>query len=95
MSHTPPTGNWAETKPPPAFNAPPAVLAVIALLVAVHAAIAVLGEDWRVWSLFALSLIPARFTDPTFPMLEGSQYWSLVTYMLLHGDWMHLAFNCL
>ena len=27
-------------------------------------------------------------------VVEGSQYWSLVTYMLLHGDWMHLLFNC-
>ncbi len=71
------------------------MVAVIALLVAVHVAIAILGEDWRVWSLFALSLIPARFTDPMFPMIEGSEYWSLVSYMLLHGDWMHLIFNCL
>jgi membrane associated rhomboid family serine protease len=28
-------------------------------------------------------------------MLQGSQYWSLATYMLLHGDWMHLGFNCI
>lgn len=90
-----PSGNWTEAKPPPAFNAPAAVLVVIALLVAVHVVLAWLGEDWRIWSLFGLSIIPARFTDPLFPTLEGSQYWSLVTYMLLHGDWVHLVFNCL
>ena len=28
-------------------------------------------------------------------MLPGSEYWTLVTYMLLHGDWMHLTFNAL
>lgn len=95
LTQRPPPGNWTETKPPPAFNAPAAVLAVIALLAAVHVLLVILGDDWRVWSLFALSLIPARFTDPMFPMLEGSQYWSLITYMLLHGDWMHLVFNCL
>ena len=55
----------------------------------------VLGESWQVWSLFALALNPIRFTDPGFPMLPGSQYWSLVTYMLLHADWMHLTFNSL
>jgi membrane associated rhomboid family serine protease len=93
--HHPPRGNWAPAKPPPAFNAPAAVVAVIAVLVAVHVGLWLLGEDWEVWSLYALSLIPARFTVPGYPMLPGSQYWSLVTYMLLHGDWMHLLFNCL
>jgi membrane associated rhomboid family serine protease len=68
---------------------------VIGVLAAIHAALWFGGDSWRVWSLYALSLIPSRFTDPTFPMLQGSQYWTLVTYMLLHGDWMHLLFNSL
>lgn len=91
----PPHGNWAPAKPPPAINAPAVVLAVIALLAAVHGGLALLGEEWQGWSMIAFALIPARFTDPQFPMLEGAQYWSLVSYMLLHGDWMHLTFNCL
>jgi membrane associated rhomboid family serine protease len=65
------------------------------VLVAVHLGLYVLGQDWQVWSLYALSLIPVRFTLPGYPMLPGSQYWTLATYMLLHGNWMHLAFNCL
>lgn len=93
--HLPPRGNWAPAKPPPAFNVPPVVAAVIAVLVAVHAGLWVLGQDWQVWSIYALSLIPARFTIPGYPMLPGSQYWTLASYMLLHGNWMHLAFNCL
>ena len=28
-------------------------------------------------------------------MPAGSAYWTLLTYMLLHGDWMHLTFNSL
>ncbi len=80
---------------PPVFNAPASVMAVIGVLVAVQVLIWLMGQSWEVWSLFALALNPARFTDPGFPMLEGSQYWSLITYMLLHGDWMHLTFNCL
>jgi membrane associated rhomboid family serine protease len=68
---------------------------LIGVLVAVHLGLAVAGDSWRVWALFVLSLIPSRFTDPGLPMLPGSQYWSLVTYMLLHGDWTHLLFNCL
>lgn len=93
--HCRPAGNWAPAKPPPAFNVPPVVVAVIAVLVAVHLGLSLLGQDWQVWSLYALSLIPARFTIPGYPMVPGSQYWTLATYMLLHGNWMHLVFNCL
>jgi len=93
--HHPPRGNWTPAKPPPAFNVPPAVLAVIGVLVAIYAGLWFAGQDWDVWSLYALSLIPARFTEPGYPMIPGSQYWSLATYMLLHGSWMHLAFNCI
>ena len=92
---TQPPGNWNKAPAPPVFNAPTIVLALIGLLVAVHLLLWVLGEGWQVWSLFALALNPVRFTDPGFPTLPGAQYWSLVTYMLLHGDWMHLTFNSL
>ena len=95
--HTPPTGNWnrGPAASAPAINAPASVLAVIAALAGIHALLSFLGNDWQVWSLFTLALNPVRFTDPAFPMTPGSQYWSLVTYMLLHGDWMHVTFNCL
>ena len=91
----PPRGNWAPAKPPPAFNVPGVVAAVIAVLVAIHVGLWVLGQDWQVWSLYALSLIPARFTVPGYPMPQGAQFWSLATYMLLHGSWTHLVFNCI
>jgi len=71
------------------------VLGVIGLLVAVHALLVFLGESWQIWSLYALALNPIRFTGADFPMPAGSQYWTLATYMLLHGDWMHLTFNAL
>lgn len=93
--HHPPRGNWVPAKPPPAFNVPAIVGAVIGVLVVVHAGLWLLGQDWEVWSLYALALIPSRFTVPGYPMIPGSQYWSLATYMLLHGSWMHLAFNCI
>jgi membrane associated rhomboid family serine protease len=80
---------------PPIFNVPAAVLSVIAVLVLVHVMLWIVGGDWTDWSLYAFALVPARWTLPGYPMLEGSQYWSLVSYMFLHGDWMHLAFNSL
>lgn len=93
--HTPRNGNWQAAKPPPAFNVPAIVLAVIGVLVFVHVGLWLLGDDWQVWSLYALSLIPVRFTIPGYPMIPGSQYWSLATYMLLHGSWTHLIFNAI
>lgn len=92
----PPAGNWkVPERNVPVFNAPAVVLAVIAVLAAVHLALALLGESWQAWAFGVLSLIPARWTEPGYPMIPGSQYWSLVTYMLLHADWMHLLFNSL
>lgn len=82
-------------RPGPIIRSPPAVLATIALLVAIHGGLWLAGETWRIWAIYAFAFIPARFTDPSFPMIQGSQYWSLVTYALLHADVLHLLFNCL
>jgi membrane associated rhomboid family serine protease len=91
----PPDGARSSASTAPVFNSPAVVLAVIAVLVAVHVLLFILGEGWQVWSLYALALNPVRFTEPGIPMPAGSAYWTLLTYMLLHGDWMHLTFNSL
>lgn len=80
----------------PLFRAPVVVLILIAVLVCVHVAILLAGENWRIWSLYALSFIPARISGGApFPAIWGSQVWSFVTYGLLHADVMHLFFNSL
>ena len=80
----------------PFFRAPKVVLILIAILVSVHVAILLGGEDWRIWSLYALAFIPARVSGGmAFPAIWGSQVWSFVTYGLLHADMMHLFFNSL
>jgi membrane associated rhomboid family serine protease len=84
----------ATVKPPAMFNVPRVVLAVIGLLIAVHLGLWALGQDWQVWSLYALSFIPARFGGPEMPAFpQGAQYWSFVTSALLHADVYHLASN--
>ncbi len=88
------SNNWRATTAP-AFNAPVIVLVLIGVLVAIHAALQFGGDSWQTESLFVFALIPARFTGVSFPMLHGSQYWSLLTYGFLHADWMHLLFNSL
>ena len=80
----------------PFFRAPKVVLILIAVLVFVHVAFLLAGDDWRVWSLYAFSFIPARISGSApFPAIWGSQVWSFVTYGLLHADMMHLFFNSL
>ena len=86
--------NWTQAREP-VFNAPAVVLALIGLLVAIHAALEFAGEDWRIWTLYAFAFIPSRLTDPGFPIIPGSPVWSFVTYALLHGGWMHLLLNAL
>ena len=88
-------GNWQGGTPSPVFNAPVVVLGLIAVLAAIHIILQFGGDSWQVESLQIFALIPARFTKPGFPMIEGSQYWSLLTYGFLHADWMHLLFNSL
>ena len=80
----------------PLFRAPKVVLIVIAILVAVHVAIQLGGQNWQIWSLYAFSFIPARVSGAApFPGIWGSQAWSFVTYGFLHADMMHLFFNSL
>jgi membrane associated rhomboid family serine protease len=78
----------------PAINVPAVVLAVIAVLGAVHLGLWFLGPDWQIWSHYALAFIPARLGggEPVaYP--EGAQYWTFLTYALLHGDAVHLGSN--
>ena len=78
----------------PIVNAPPVVVIVIAVLIGIHLAIQLGGQDWQIWSLYAFALIPSRFSG-SIAMIEGSQYWSLVTYAFLHDGWAHVLINSL
>ncbi|HEX2762066.1 MAG TPA: rhomboid family intramembrane serine protease [Rhizomicrobium sp.] len=76
----------------PAFNVPAVVLGLIALLAALHGLRMVLPPDQGDGVLVTYALIPAR-------LLLAVPLWDkavpFVTYMGLHGDWSHLAINCL
>ena len=77
----------------PIFNAPPVVIGLIAVLAAIHVGLWLLGEEWQALAFEYLALIPARFVGRAH--VPGSEYWSLLTYAFLHGDWMHILFNSL
>lgn len=82
-----------------ALNVPSVVLWFIVAMVAVHGLRQVIGPERDDWVLFTFAFIPARFAPPpelanfTFPGPPGARWWSFVTHMLLHGDWMHLIIN--
>lgn len=82
-------------EPPPAINIPTVVLVVLGVLLAVHLVLWGFGEDWQIWSIYALSFIPSRFGGEAVAFPEGAQYWSFLTYGLLHADAFHLGSNLL
>lgn len=78
------------------FNAPRIVLGMLTLLIAVHVTrMLLLSPDLDDWLVLATAFIPARFDDigVEFPGGEGARFWSWISYMLIHGDLMHLTFN--
>lgn len=78
------------------INAPAAVIALIAVLLAIHLVRVLVSEDWSIWSLYMFAFIPARLAPGAgFPMVPGSQWWSFLSHAFLHGNWMHVIVNCL
>lgn len=77
-------------------NAPPVVLALIAVLLTIHLLIQIGGDNWANWALNAFALVPIRFAGGAqTEMIPGSQYWSLITYGFLHEGWTHVLVNSL
>ncbi len=81
----------------PAFNVPRGVFWTLVVLVSVHLIRLLLPEEADIWLLLSLAFIPARYAagGGLFPGGEVSDVLSFVSYMLIHGDAMHLIVNCL
>lgn len=79
----------------PIFNVPGTVLAVLAVLIAVHAVLSMLSPPAYTWWVLALAFIPARYSASPYEYPGGSvaDVTSFVTHMLVHADLTHLAFN--
>jgi membrane associated rhomboid family serine protease len=95
MISNPPRGATSFEKQP-FLNVPGVVLLVVGLLIAIHVLFWALGESAQVWSLYALSFIPARLGGGTLvPYPHGAQIWTFFTYALLHADAFHVGSNCI
>lgn len=79
----------------PIFNVPQAVTLAIALMVGVQIVRDLLPDETDVTLLLALAFIPARYAGAA-PELPGgylTAVTSFVTYMAVHGGWVHLLVN--
>jgi membrane associated rhomboid family serine protease len=85
----------------PAFNIPPVIVAVLAVLALVHAVrVFVLTPDQDNEMLWLLAFNPMRYGMGLLPPADlpgglGAQIWTFVTYALLHASWIHLGVNAI
>jgi membrane associated rhomboid family serine protease len=96
MTHDPHESDYKNQQFRGLINLPPAVVAMLGVLVGIHVALWLLGPVWQTWSVYALSFIPVRLGGgPVIPRPYGSEIWTFFTYALLHADKFHLLSNCL
>lgn len=78
---------FLDTKPPRQrfLNAPPAILWLIVLILAAHTARELLAEPAATYLIIDYAFIPSRPAEPL----------TYLTYLFLHGSYMHVAFNSL
>ena len=79
----------------PIFNVPGAVLAVLAVLAAIHGLRTLLAPETDLWLVYVLAFIPARYDGlaAELPGGETAALTSFATHMLVHGDIVHLLLN--
>jgi membrane associated rhomboid family serine protease len=73
----------------PIVNLPPLTAVLTVLLLAIHGVREFLDVGTDNWLILTFGVIPERFTQG--PGLLDLL--TLVSYMLLHGGWLHLVFN--
>jgi len=82
---------------PPAFNAPPVVIALLAAIILVHLVRSVLPEELDFELIVAFAFIPARFGGPHgelgLPGGVAADIWTWFSYAALHADGFHLTIN--
>lgn len=82
----------------PLFNVPSVIIGLLALLALIHAMrVYALTESQDVQLLLTFAFIPARYDASAmlqgWPGGIGAEFWTFVTYSLLHANWMHYGVN--
>lgn len=81
----------------PILNVPRAVVLAAAVMIAVQVVRGVLPDEIDVTLLLSLAFIPARYSGAAGELPGGTltAMTSFVTYMVVHGGWLHLLVNVL
>lgn len=81
----------------PILNVPRSVIGVGALLIGVQFVRRFLPDETDLTLLLALAFIPARYSGAALELPGGylTAVTSFVTYMIVHGGWVHLIVNLL
>ena len=98
----PPEQSPPEPMPPPrrepVLTLPGVLTSYILLLAIVHLRV-LLPADLDRWIVVVFGFIPARYDSTLLPAAypggEGAQFWTFVTYSLLHANLSHIGFNVL
>ena len=80
----------------PFLNAPATIFWLIGILVAAHVVRVTLPAPWPEYLLFDFSFIPARYSLAASGIPEPGlldRIIPFISYMFLHGDYVHLGFN--
>lgn len=87
-----------EARRQPALNLPPVIIALSAILIAVHVLRQFLSQEADLKVLLWAAFLPARYSH--VPVLNGllpgglpADIWTFFSYAFLHGDAVHLAVN--
>ena len=84
----------------PILNVPAVVVMLLAMLVAIHVALAFLLTSQQTDEVLLLfAFIPARYDPSVMPDVAwpggiAADVWTFVTYALIHADLSHLILNC-
>jgi membrane associated rhomboid family serine protease len=87
-----------EARRQPAFNLPPVIVALSAIMIAVHVVRYFLPQDADLYVLLWSAFLPARYSNVpgltgVLPGGLGADIWTFVTYAFLHGDVLHIGVN--
>jgi membrane associated rhomboid family serine protease len=81
----------------PILNVPRAVVLAAAVMIVIQVVRGLLPDEIDITVLLSLAFIPARYSGSAAELPGGylTAVTSFVTYMVVHGGWMHLLVNVL
>lgn len=91
---TPPSNKPQKPAHPPLLNLPPVTKALLVVMIAIHAILYLaVSPETRAEMIFTFGFIPSIWTGNEFLDVPQLSVLSPLSYMFLHGNWMHIAMN--